>query len=56
VEKPGQEKPLRCRLKWENNIKIDLHEVGWEVDWIELALNREKWLAVWDSVMNLHFP
>jgi hypothetical protein len=27
----------RPRRRWENNIKMDLQEVGWGMDWIELA-------------------
>jgi hypothetical protein len=38
-------KPLgRPRLRWEDNIKIDLHEVGCEcMDWIELVQDRDRW-------------
>jgi hypothetical protein len=39
VGKPGEKRPLgRPRRKWEDNIKIDLQEVGCGgMDWIELA-------------------
>jgi hypothetical protein len=34
----------RSRRSWEDNIKIDLWEVGWEgVDWMHLALCRDQW-------------
>jgi hypothetical protein len=34
----------RIRRRWEDNIKMDLQEVGCEdVDWIELAQDRERW-------------
>jgi hypothetical protein len=37
--KPEGKRPLgRARLRWENNIKMDFREIGWEgVDWIHLA-------------------
>ena len=43
MEKPDGRRPLgRRRLRWENNIKINLREVGWEsIDWIDLAQDRE---------------
>jgi len=39
VGKPERKRPLgRSRSRWEDNIKIDLQEVGWEsMDWIDLA-------------------
>jgi hypothetical protein len=44
VGKPEGKRPLgRPRNRWEDNIKIDLHEVGcWDMDWIELAQDRDK--------------
>jgi len=38
VEKPAGNRPLgRLRRRWEDNIKIDLQEVGcWGMDWVEL--------------------
>jgi hypothetical protein len=37
-------RPLgRPRRRWEDNIKTDLHEVGWGMDWIQLAQNRDSW-------------
>jgi len=55
VEKPEGNRPVR-RLKrsWEDNIKMDLREVGWEgMDWIYLAQNRDRWRAFMNAVMNL---
>ena len=43
--------------KWEDNIKIDLQEVECRVmDWIELAQDRDGWLALVNAVMNLRVP
>ena len=42
------------RSRWENTIKMDLQEVGfWSMDWIDLALDRGKWQALVNAVMNL---
>ena len=37
----------------EDNIKMDLQEVEWGMDWIVLAEGMEKWRALVNSVMNL---
>jgi hypothetical protein len=51
-------RPLeRPRHRWENNIKMDLQEVGWEgMDWIDLAPDRDRWQALLNEVMNLQVP
>jgi hypothetical protein len=36
-----------------DNIKMDLQEVGWGVDWIELVQGRDRWLALVNAVMNV---
>jgi len=47
----------RPRRRWEDNIKMDLQEVGCEgVDWIELAEDRDRWRALVNAVMNLRVP
>jgi hypothetical protein len=46
----------RPRHRWEDNIKMDLHEVGWVMDWIDLAQDRDRWRAVVNAVMNLRVP
>jgi hypothetical protein len=47
----------RRRRKWEDNIKMDLQEVGFGgMDWIELAQDRDGWRALVNLVMNVGFP
>jgi len=42
VGKPERRRPLgRPRRRWEDNIKVDLQNVGWGMDWIGLAQNRD---------------
>jgi hypothetical protein len=55
VGKPEGKKPLgRPRRRWEDNIKIDLQEVGCGgMDWIELAQDRDRWRALVHAVINL---
>jgi hypothetical protein len=57
VGRPKERRPLgRPRRRWEYNIKMDLLEVGWDMDWIELARDRDRWCAVVNAVMNLRVP
>ena len=58
VRKPEGKRPLgRPRLKWEDNIKMDLQEVGcWNKDWIFLAQDRDRWRALVNAVMNFRVP
>jgi hypothetical protein len=58
VGKPEGRRPLgRPRHRWEDNIKMDLREVGWRgVDWIDLAEDRDRWRALVYTVMNLRVP
>jgi len=58
VGKPEGKRPLgRPRRKWENNIKMELQEVGCAgVDWIELAQGRDRWRSLVNKVMNFQVP
>jgi hypothetical protein len=58
VEKPEGRRPLgRPRHRWEDNIKMDLGEIGFrDVDWIHLAQDRGRWRALVNTVMNLWVP
>ena len=56
--KPEGNRPLgRPRLRWENNNKMNLQEVGCgSVNWIDLTKDRDRWRAVVNAVMNLRVP
>ena len=44
----------RPRCRWEDNIKVDLQEVGWRgMDWIDLAQDRDRWWDVVNAVVKL---
>ena len=55
--KPDGKRPLgRPRRRWEDNIKMDLWEVGGGGDWMELAQDRDRWRALVNTVMNFRVP
>jgi hypothetical protein len=58
VGKPEGKRPLRRpRRRWEDNIKMDLQEVGCGLlDWIELVQDRDRWRALVDAAMNFRVP
>ena len=58
VGKPEGKRPLgRRRRRWEDNIKMDLQEVGGGCgDWMELAQDRDRWRALVKAVMNFRVP
>jgi hypothetical protein len=58
VGKTEEKRPLgRPRRRWVDNIRMDLGEVGWgDVDWIDLAKDRNRWRALVNSVLNLRDP
>ena len=57
VGKPEGKRQLgRPRRRWEDNIKMDLREVGGGGDWMELAQDRDTWRALVNTVMNLRVP
>ena len=45
------------RRRWKDNIKMVSQEVGWrDIDWTDLAEDRERWRAVVMKVINLRVP
>ena len=55
--KPEGKRPLgRPRRRWENNIKMDLQEVGsGGTSWIDVALDKDGWRTIVNAVMNIWF-
>jgi hypothetical protein len=58
VGKPEGKRPVgRPRCRWEDNIKMDLQEVGGNRgDWMELAQDRDRWQALVSTVKNFRVP
>ena len=56
--KPEEKRQLGIpRRRWEDNIKMDLQEVGCGgMDWIELAQDRDRWRSLVNAAMNLRVP
>ena len=56
--KPEGKRSLgRPRRRWEDNIKMDLQDVGRDCeDWMELAQDRDRWRALVSRVMNIRVP
>jgi len=53
----GRRPPGRPRRRWQDNIRMDLREVGRGcVDWMELAQDRDRWRALVCAVMNPRVP
>jgi hypothetical protein len=58
VGRPEGKRPLEIpRLRWEDNIKMDLREIGIDgMNWIRLGQNRVQWRAFVNTVMKLRVP
>jgi hypothetical protein len=58
VGKPEGKRPLgRSKRRREDNIKMDLREIGWgSMDWIDLAQDRDQWPALVNTIINLRVP
>jgi hypothetical protein len=53
VGRPEGRRPLgKLRRRWKDNIKMYLQDVGWGMDWIELAQDRDRWRTLVNAVMN----
>jgi hypothetical protein len=54
VGNPEEKRPLgRPMRRWEDNIKADLQEVGWGMDWIDLARDRDRWRMLVNAVIKV---
>jgi hypothetical protein len=58
VGRPEGRRPLgRPKRRWEDNIKMNLREIGFgDVDWIHWAQDRDRWRVLVNTVMNLWVP
>jgi hypothetical protein len=58
VGRPEGKRPVaRPRLRWEDNIEMDLREIGIDgANWIRLAQGRVQWRTFVNTVMNLQVP
>ena len=58
VVKPEGKRPLeRPRRRWEDNIKMDIQEVGGgREDWMELAQDRDRWRVLVGTVRDFRVP
>jgi hypothetical protein len=57
VGKPEGRRPLgRPRRRCEGKIKMDLRELGWDMEWINLDQDRDRWRALVNVVINFRMP
>jgi hypothetical protein len=58
VIKPEEKKPdVRHRRRWEDNIRLDLREIGWGVvDWIYLVCDGDQWRVLVNTVISFRVP
>jgi hypothetical protein len=54
--RPEGREPLGRPRRRLEDIKMDLQDVGWSMDWIELAQGRDRWRSLLSEVMNLRVP
>jgi len=52
----GRRPLVRPKRRWEDNIKMDLQEVGWDMNWNDLAQDRDRWRTLIKAAMNLRVP
>jgi hypothetical protein len=57
VGKPERKRTLgRPNRRWEDDVKMQLREVEWGLDWFDLAQDRDRLRALVNAVMNFRFP
>jgi hypothetical protein len=58
VGKPEGKRPLGSpRHRWVDNVKIVVRDIGWDgIDWINLAQDKDQWMALVNTMMNLWVP
>jgi len=57
VGREGKRQLGKQRCRWEDNIKMDLQEVGWgSRDWIDLAQDRDRWWVLVSTAVSLRVP
>jgi hypothetical protein len=57
ASRPALWPPGRPERMWEDNMNMDLKEIGWgDMDWIHVAQDWDKWRALVNTVMNLRVP
>jgi hypothetical protein len=58
VGKSEGKRPLgRPTIRWEDNIEMDLREIGWGgMGWIDLAQEWDQWISLVNTVINLRIP
>jgi hypothetical protein len=56
VRRPEGKTPLeRPRYRWENNITINLQEVGWSMEWINMPRHKDRWRSLEKAIIHLRF-
>jgi hypothetical protein len=52
----GKKSIGRPMCRWEDNIEMDFQDVGWGMDWIDMAQEKDRWRALVNVVMNIRVP
>ena len=55
--KPSGKRPSeRPRYRWEDNIRMDLEEIGINANWVDSAKDRDYWRPLVSAALNLRVP
>jgi hypothetical protein len=56
-KREGKRQLGRPKCRWEDNIKMNLREIGWSgMGWIDLAQDKDQWRDLVNMIMNLRVP